>query len=183
MKFSSDRRRKYEEHAPTHTGAIRENIDLVLKLERDFLARRSFKDRVADAIGDFSGSMVFVLSHFAIFAFYILANTGHLFRFPVFDPFPFPLLSMAVSVEAIFLSTFVLMKQNRMSRRAESRAHLDLQINLLTEKEMTLVLQMLHVIGEQLGVSGKFELEEVERLSRKTPVERLATELNREMPE
>ncbi len=182
MKFSRSAHRS-QEHAPTDKGAIKENIDVVLRLERAFLARRSWKDRTADMVGDFSGSFVFVLTHAVFFLVYFLINTGNFFGVPVFDPFPFQLLSMAVSVEAIFLSTFVLMKQNRMSRRAESRAHLDLQINLLAEKEMTLVLQMLHVIGEQLGVSGKFHLEELERLSRKTPVERLATELNERMPE
>lgn len=176
-------RRNAREHAATDSGAIRENIDLVVKLEHDFLARRSLRDRVADRIGDFSGSMLFVVVHAILFVLYFAVNLNQLPAVKAFDPFPFPLLSMAVSVEAIFLSTFVLMKQNRMSRRAESRAHLDLQINLLTEKEMTLVLQMLHVIGEQLGVSSKFEVAEIERLSRKTPVERLATELNEKLPE
>jgi uncharacterized membrane protein len=77
---------------------------------------------------------------------WILVNSGLVPGLPRFDPFPFVLLAVASSVEAIFLSTFVLMKQNRMSGREDLRAHLDLQINLLSEREMTLVLQMLQRI-------------------------------------
>ena len=130
MKFR--RARKPQEHAPTDHGAIKENIDLVLKMEHDFLARRSFKDRLADLVGDFSGSMLFVLSHALIFLLYFLVNTALIPGIRPFDPFPFPLLSMVVSVEAIFLSVFVLMKQNRMSRRAAIPAHIDFEKKKVT---------------------------------------------------
>jgi len=92
------------------------------------------------------------------------------------------LLSMVVSLEAIFLSTFVLMKQNRMSKRADSRAHLDLQINMLAEKEMTMVLQMLRLIGARVGVRDTLLDRELSQLARETPVETLADEIEEKLP-
>jgi uncharacterized membrane protein len=121
--------------------------------------------------------MTFVLLHVVIYSLWILINLKILPVVPPFDPFPFMLLSMAVSLEAIFLSTFVLMKQNRMSKRADSRAHLDLQINLLAEKEMTMVLQMLRLIGERVGVKDRRLDLELAQLSVETPVEVLADEI------
>ncbi|HCC58220.1 MAG TPA: DUF1003 domain-containing protein [Solibacterales bacterium] len=162
---------------------VREHIDLIYRLEKESLARRSFLERAADAVGDFLGSAAFLLLHATVFTLYFLINLRHIPWIPVFDPYPFELLSMATSVEALFLSTFVLMKQNRMGRRADSRTHLDLQINLLTEKEITLVLQMLRVMGEHMGVSQKFETGELQGLAQVTPVEQLATELDEKMPE
>jgi uncharacterized membrane protein len=161
----------------------RENIELISRLEQESLARRSFMERATDAVGDFLGSPAFLLVHATVFALYFLINLGRIPGVPIFDPYPFELLSMATSVEALFLSTFVLMKQNRMSRRADARSHLDLQINLLTEKEMTLVLQMLRTVGEHLGMGHKFASEEIAGLAQVTPVERLATELKEKMPE
>ena len=97
----------------------------------------------------------------------------------VFDKPPFLMLNLILSLEAIFLSTFVLMKQNRMSLRADQRANLDLQINLLAEREMTLVLQMLYRMSTRLGVrpSGV----EFEELSEDTPLEALANEIEQKL--
>src|SRR6185437_6842965 len=88
------------------------------------------------------------------YGLWILVNLNMVPGIKPFDRFPFLLLSVVVSVEAIFLSTFVLMKQNRMSKRADQRAHLDLQINLLSEREMTMVLQLLQQISHRLGVGA-----------------------------
>lgn len=95
--------------------------------------------------------MVFVYVHIGWFGVWILLNTG---RFGVrpFDPFPYGLLTMVVSLEAIFLSTLVLITQNRLSAEAEHRSDLDLHIGLLAERELTRVLQMLDVIQDKLGI-------------------------------
>jgi uncharacterized membrane protein len=95
--------------------------------------------------------MVFVYVHIFWFGIWILLNTGW-FRVPVFDPFLYSLLTMIVSLEAIFLSTFVLISQNRMGEETERRADLDLHIGLLTEHELTRVLQMLDIIQDKLGI-------------------------------
>jgi uncharacterized membrane protein len=95
--------------------------------------------------------MVFVYVDIAWFGLWILLNTGQL-RVPVFDPFPYGLLTMVVSLEAIFLSTFVLISQNRQGEETERRADLDLHIGLLTEYELTRVLQMLDAIQDKPGI-------------------------------
>ena len=162
-------------------SAIRKNIEAVAKLEEDFNRNRSVADRIADAVGGFSGSLKFVVLHVVIYGLWILINLGRIPGIAPFDRFPFLLLSVVVSLEAIFLSTFVLMKQNRMSRRADQRANLDLQINLLAEREMTLVLQMLQRISTRLGV--RLSGAEIEELSEHTSVEALAGELREKMPD
>ena len=119
--------------------------------------------------------------HALVFGLWIGINLGWLRGVPKFDPFPFPLLGQTVSVEAIFLSTFVLMKQNRMSRREDLRAHLDLQINLLSEREMTMMLQILQRITARLGVP--LSSRELEELSEITSVEAVVNELQDKLPD
>jgi uncharacterized membrane protein len=160
-------------------SAIRRNIEAVRKMEEEFANQRTLGDRIADTIGGFSGSPAFVAIHATLFGGWILWNL--LPGVWKFDPFPFLLLSVVVSIEAIFLSTFVLMKQNRMSKREDLRAHLDLQINLLSEREMTLVLQLLQRISTRLGV--RLSTDEIEQLSEETSVEELATQLRENLPE
>lgn len=159
-------------------SAIRRNILAVKKMEEAFEQRRTFTDRVVDTIGGFSGSLKFVVLHALFFSGWIGWNV---YSRGKFDPFPFLLLSLCVNLEAIFLSTFVLLKQNRMSKREDLRAHLDLQINLLSEREMTLVLQLLQRISTRLGV--RLSTEEIEELTEETSVEALASELREHLPE
>jgi uncharacterized membrane protein len=84
---------------------------------------------------------------------WIAVNLGSLDFIPPFDPFPFPLLSVVLSGEAVLLTAFVLIRQNRMSRQADQRSHLDLQINLLAEKEATKIIQMLE-LAQGTAVEG-----------------------------
>jgi uncharacterized membrane protein len=96
--------------------------------------------------------MPFGLAHLAWFGTWIVVNGGVLPGFEPFDPYPFSFLTLVVSLEAIFLSIFVLLSQNRLTRQAEKRAHLDLQVNLLAEQESTIALQLLQRICEHLGI-------------------------------
>ena len=161
--------------------AIRQNIDAICKLEETAMQARTAADRIADAIRGFSGSLKFVVLHLAVYGCWIFGNMGLIPGFPIFDRYPFVLLSMVVSLEAIFLSTFVLMKQNRMSKRADQRAHLDLQINLLAEQEMTMVLRILQKITGRLGL--RLSDDEIEELAAETSVEQLASELQEKLPD
>ena len=162
-------------------GAVRRNIEMIARLEEEFKRQRSLPERVADRIANFSGSLSFIVTHLVVYGFWIAVNLGVIPWIQVFDRYPFLLLSVVVSLEAIFLSTFVLMKQNRMSKRADQRANLDLQINLLAEREMTLVLQMLQRISTRLGV--RLLGAEIDELSEETPVEAVATEIQQKLPE
>ena len=159
--------------------AIRQNIEAVRKLEEEFANTRTLSDRIADRIGGFSGTPAFVAIHVVVFGGWMLWNSAP--GTAKFDRYPFMLLSVLVNLEAIFLSTFVLMKQNRMSKREDLRAHLDLQINLLSEREMTLVLQLLQRISTRLGV--RLSTDEIEQLTEETSVEDLATQLRENLPE
>ena len=136
----------------THLAAIIEhNIQTILELRQRALKARKTQDRIADGITAFSGQMSFLYVHALWFAIWIALNLGW-FGLKPFDPYPFGLLTMIVSLEAIFLATFVLISQNRTAVEADHRADLDLQINLLTEHEITRVIRMLDAIGRKLGI-------------------------------
>lgn len=108
--------------------------ELRLRQERIVFARmRSTQDRVADAITAFAGTMLFVYLHALWFAVWIALNEGLLGKAGIFDPYPYGLLTMIVSLEAIFLSTFVMVSQNRQATRENVRADLDFETNLRSE--------------------------------------------------
>jgi uncharacterized membrane protein len=109
------------------------------------------EERIAEAITRFTGSMRFVYLHLAFFGFWIVANLGWLPGVPSWDP-SFVVLAMMASVEAIFLSTFVLISQNRMAAAADKRADLDLQVSLLAEHEITRLVTLVSGIAARMGV-------------------------------
>lgn len=144
----------------TQSQIIRRNIDAIAEVQKQEMGRRSTLDRLADSITGLAGSMVFVILHCFWFGFWILLNVGlvKIPRISEFDPFPFGLLTMIVSLEAIFLSTFVLISQNRMARLSEQRAELDLHVNLLAEQKATKALEMLDLITQQLNTVKRFKI-------------------------
>jgi len=140
-----------EKDNPALSKVIERNIRTIIHLRTKAAHQRGVQDRIADGITSFSGRMIFAYVHIVWFGIWILLNTGR-FGVHVFDPFPYGLLTMIVSLEAIFLSTFVLISQNRLGAETERRADLDLHIGLLTEHELTRVLQMLDAIQDKLGI-------------------------------
>lgn len=108
-------------------------------------------ERLADQVTDFTGSVAFLLINALWFLVWILINLNLIPGMKAFDPFPFALLTMIVSLEAIFLSIFVLISQNRQSKIADLRQEIDLQINMIAEEEITKVMQMLATIYKQIG--------------------------------
>jgi uncharacterized membrane protein len=160
-----------------------ENIETIARFEEECLNERSTLERIADAIGAFVGTIAFVLLHVAWFTSWILINTGLVPGVRAFDPFPFLFLGMAVSLEGVLLTTFVLMKQNRMSRRSETRNQLNLQIDLLAEREATKMLQMLRAICDHIGLESEAHQPEVKQLAQDTAVDVLAQELKKKMPD
>jgi uncharacterized membrane protein len=126
------------------------NIETLLQKRRSEERRASIQQKVADAITRFAGSMPFVYIHAVFFGVWGIVNLGWTGLRP-FDP-SFVVLAMLASVEAIFLSTFILISQNRMGAIAETRADLDLQISLLSEHEVTRLLQLVSRIAEKLDI-------------------------------
>lgn len=143
---------------------IEQNIRTIINSRQAAASQRTGEERLADSITDFSGRMYFVYFHILWFGIWILINLGY-FGIKPFDPYPFGLLTMIVSLEAIFLATFVLISQNRLSAEADRRADLDLQIGLLAEHELTRVLKMLDEIQDKMGIENDSdrELQDLEK--------------------
>src|ERR687897_14941 len=136
---------------PGMSSALERNIQaLELRRQREEV-EATIEERIAEAITRFTGSMLFVYLHLAFFGFWIVANLGWVPGVPAWDP-SFVVLAMVASVEAIFLSTFVLISQNRMAAAADKRADLDLQISLLAEHELTRLVTLVSGIADRLGV-------------------------------
>jgi uncharacterized membrane protein len=157
-----------------HATTIESNLRAIAEMQEHLQARRGPVDRIADTVGGFSGSMTFVLIHLVWFMLWFLVNTGVIPGINPFDPYPFILLNLTVSLEAVLLSTFVLMKQNRMQRQSDTRDHLNLQIDLLAEKEITKSLQLLLAICRKLEVSEAEMDAELEEMASATSVDTLA---------
>jgi uncharacterized membrane protein len=133
------------------SGLIDRNVEALLKRRQQEKASTGIQDRIADAITAFAGSMKFVYLHLAIYGLWIVVNLGWLPLLPKFDP-TFVVLAMVASVEAIFISTFVMISQNRMAKVADQRADLDLQISLLSEHEITRLVTLVTDIAARMDV-------------------------------
>ena len=144
--------------------ALQRNIAALHRRRHDEEERASVEEKLAEAITRFTGSMRFVYLHLALYGFWIAANLGLIPAVKPWDP-TFVVLAMVASVEAIFLSTFVLISQNRMAAVADKRADLDVQISLLAEHEVTKLVTMTSAIVDHLGIGDAAD-EEVEELKR-----------------
>ncbi|WP_426959456.1 DUF1003 domain-containing protein [Muricoccus radiodurans] len=146
------------------SASLQRNIRALEERRRQEAAEATREERVAQAITDFAGSMKFVYLHVAIYGAWILVNVGLIPFLPRFDP-SLVVLAMVASVEAIFISTFILISQNRMATIADKRADLDLQISLLAEHELTKLAGVIAAIAEKLEVraEGDPEIEEIKK--------------------
>lgn len=158
------------------------NIGAIAALERDTQQERSPGDWLSDRVTQVTGSVPFAIVHLVWFLSWVAVNTG-LTGVPVFDPFPFSFLTLVVSLEAIFLSVFVLMSQNRMTREADKRAHLDLQVDLLAEQELTTMLHMLHALCVKHQVHVDIPDDRIRQLLKDTDVGEIAKTLKDRLPE
>jgi uncharacterized membrane protein len=165
---------------PNH---VQEHIDTIAKHEQEFLARRSPAERLGDITASIVGNLGFVAAHLLLFVFWILGNTVHLPQIPHFDPIPFSLLGTVVAMEAILLSSLILMRQARLARRADEREHLMLQILLLTEKEVTALISMNQQIASKVGLSKMQNSKEIEALGQNTSIDEVAQDIQRSLSE
>lgn len=158
---------------------LRENIQTILHIELAALRQRTNADKIADAIADFTGTIFFVLMHLVWFGLWVTVNLGLIPFIRPFDRYPFSLLCMIVSLEGVLLATFVLIKQNRTGYLSNRRDHIDLQINLLAEREVTRLLQLAEAIAAKLDVPVRLEKTD---LTKETSVEELAQLLDQKLP-
>ncbi|HEX9943396.1 MAG TPA: DUF1003 domain-containing protein [Thermoanaerobaculia bacterium] len=168
--------------AQATSESARKNIETVVRLEQESMRRRSLGERISDLFTRFMGTITFVVLHLLLFGVWVAVNLGWT-PLRVFDPFPFGILTLIVSAEGVLLAIFVLVSQNRMSRQANQRAHLNLQISLLAEQETTKLLQKIQSVLDHLGVEQTPLDHEVQQLSQETHVETLVSELQRSLPE
>jgi uncharacterized membrane protein len=159
------------------------NIDAIAKLENDALNRRTATERVSDIITKVVGNVGFLLAQLILISGWSLVNLHLIPVVKAFDPFPFGVLALIVSSESVFLTIFVLISQSRMARQSERRSHLDLQVGMLSEQELTTILQMLQKLCQHMGVNVDSSRQEVRSFSKTTDVHKLASELEDKLPE
>jgi uncharacterized membrane protein len=158
-----------------------ENVRTIADLERAAIERRNLTERVSDHLTRILGSLPFLTLHLLGILAWFAVNLGFLHGIRPFDPFPFGILTLVVATEGVLLAIFVLISQNRMTRQSNQRAHLNLQVSLLAEQEITKLLQEVRRLGERLGV-GKGEDEEAQQLSHRTHLGTLAEKLEQNLP-
>ena len=170
--------RKARRRAPPRTvdELTAQNVAAIQQLESAALSHGGRMDALADRIAHFAGSALFLALHVAWFAFWIVINVSP--GISHFDPFPFTFLTLVVSLEAIFLSSFILISQKRAALISERRNQLDLQINLLTEQENTRMLKVLGAIASKLEVSV-IEDPSAEVLEQATRPDKLVEQIDR----
>jgi uncharacterized membrane protein len=153
--------------------AVSENIDSIVKLEKEDEQRLSNLHKVSHTIGWFVGTI-----HFVTFQLVLVAVWGgwNIFSPHRFDPYPFNLLSAVLAMEAVLLTSFVLIRQNAIDQRSEQRSHLGLQVNLLAEKEATSILKKLDAIAERFDIEFPPDAETSE-FAKDTPLESIAHDL------
>jgi uncharacterized membrane protein len=153
---------------------VERNIEALLTQRQQAERDKTREERIADGITRFAGSMRFVYLHITLYGCWILLNCGML---PIkrFDS-SFVMLAMLASVEAIFLSTFILISQNRMQEIADRRADLDLQVSLLAEHEVTSLIKLMQAMAAQMGISEAHN-PELGELSQDVHPEKVITEI------
>ena len=161
---------------PLHPTA-KKNIKTIADLDQQILRERSSVERIGEAVASYFGSLYFVLVHVVFISVWVAWNARLLAHVEPFDPFPFGLLSLIVGIEFTLLTTFVLMNQKHQMWRTEQWGHLDLQLSMLTEQEVTKNMQMLHLICEHLGINEPGKDAELNELKKATPVTALADEI------
>jgi len=166
----SARRKKTSELPP-----VVKNVQAIADLERRLLEERKHINRLSELATRIAGSPLFILLHLALFAGWVVINTTHY----AFDQSPFNLLNLVLALEAIILTSIVLIAQRDLRRLSDLRAHLDLQVNILAEQELTAILGLLNQICKRIGVDVGSTEPEVEVLAKETNLETIATVLEK----
>ena len=170
-----------DNHSPP--ALVAENIDAIVRAEEEALEHRSLADAVMEEVGGSVGTMGFVVLHLVAVMIWLAINVGLVPGIAAFDPYPFNLLSTVASVEALLLVAFVLRKENRIGALAARRAHLDLQVNLLTERETSKAIQLLLKLCEKHGIQREAGDPEARALAQTTELGHVLDELGKRLPE
>jgi uncharacterized membrane protein len=167
-------------HTP-ETEPLLRNVRAIADLEDKSIRERSRAERIGDVVAVVIGSFAFLGAHILGIVLWVLLNTGFLLSEP-FDPFPFTMLTFFLSSESVILALFILIIQNRMTRMADRRAHLSLQISILAEQELTVMLNMQRSLISHLGVPTEVPDDRAAQLVSDVDVGDLADKLDRGLP-
>jgi uncharacterized membrane protein len=157
------------------------NIETIVRLEAEQDKQVPPTSRFSEAIGAFAGTNTFIALQIVFVLFWVFLNSHVLHAIPVFDPFPYFLLGVLLALEAVLLTACVLIRQNRMSNKADQRSHLNLQIDLLAEKEVTKNIQLLQRMSRQMGMEEQVTDLETKQMSKDTQVEDVARDLQKNL--
>jgi uncharacterized membrane protein len=164
---------------PSVAATAKRNIETIAQLEQQLIAHRSKTERWGGSVARFFGSPRFIAAQVFFIVAWIVLNTVSTAWLRPFDPYPFPFLSLIVGIEFIFLTTFVLINQKHQMRRAEQWWHLNLQLSMLTEQEVTENVKMLHMICRELELKIPIPDHEVSDLSQHTEITALVDEIEK----
>jgi uncharacterized membrane protein len=167
---------------PEVPSAVGEHIETIAELEQQWLRERKVGEHLGDALASALGSLEALVVHAIWFVAWIAVNLGAIPGVAPFDPFPFGLLTLVVSLEAIFLSLFLLVSQKRLTHQTEKRAHFDMQINMLAETEVTAILVLVRKLCHKLGVEELNEAE-LRDLARPTDLKKLFQAVEKKIPD
>lgn len=176
---SIERQNAKQEITP-ELSTTRSRQQVIESIEARLNEKRTFTEKLADNLVHWFGGISFVILNMAIFVIWILLNTGIIPDIEPFDPFPFILLTMIVSLEAIFLSIFVLMSQNRESRISDLREEIDLQVNMIAEQEITKIIHLIAYLMKHLNVPYEKD-PELRRMMKPLDTEEIRQELERQL--
>ncbi len=164
---------------PTRSPQLDRNVAAIIQLDQQALGQQSVASRLSNAIGRFAGSATFILGQALFFAGWIWLNRpAATWRF---DPFPHSWLMLTLALEAICISAFVLISQRQIQERADKRAHVHLQFNLLVEAEITKVLSMLQTLRADLGAPGDADDDELRQLTTRTEIQQVVEAIEQQM--
>lgn len=154
----TEEKNAFEEYDPELAAVLEKNIRTIIRIRQQTHRSSSVEERIAEKISGFAGHVRFLIIHLFLISLYVLLNTG-IFGIKPFDPYPFGLLVGILTVEVLFLSTFILIAQKREQKEADQRADLDLQMSLLNQYELTRALRMLDAIQDKLGIPNDDDIE------------------------
>lgn len=175
---TSTKKKSVQQHL--HADLVKEHRQKISSFKNKMDLRRKLSDKIADFLTDAFGTVFFLGFNALWFGLWMLINTGFIPGVPVFDPFPFGLLTMVVSLEAIFLAIIVLISQNRAAQIENLREEIDLHINVQAEEEITRMLIILDKIHDHLGLPAKDDVELI-KMKRRTNLEQIEKELTEEI--
>jgi uncharacterized membrane protein len=161
---------------PGMARIVERNIDALLQRHKQEEKQKMIEEKIADGVTRFTGSMLFVYIHLTLFGIWIIWNIGWIGLKPFDDSFV--ILAMFASVEAIFLSTFVLISENRMNVQADKRADLDLQVSLLTEHEVTRLITLVTAIAKRMDIAEAYH-PEIDELAKDVQPEKVMDTMER----